>query len=202
MKNLIIALIFCMIVFTAFAMASTIPQVIFTSFNLTISGNCTAVVYTIHGEGLNANDVVATNYLGQDLGNSTFANCSSANFNYTKVDIPITFSRTIETNDTDMAVLIHSLATNNNFSSMWIDCVQNLTDVKNNCLAQTNALNTIINTDLATSTKKDNTINTLTTHRWILGIIAVGAGIAAIVYYRKSVVKTTKSPLVRFPSTG
>jgi hypothetical protein len=93
---------------------SAVPQVVFTSINLTINNG----TYKIIGEGINAQDNFGVN-----------GNCT---FNYERQNIPITFSREIGENSTDIAILIRALASNDNMSAKWQDCMNNLSRVSNN----------------------------------------------------------------------
>jgi hypothetical protein len=98
-----------------------VPQIITTTMNLTIfsnqTGNDTLGTYKIYGEG------------GQLT--NTFGVNGICNFSYTLNNIPLIFSRDIQQNETDLATCIRGIATNNNISKMWQECILNLSLCQN-----------------------------------------------------------------------
>jgi len=175
--------------------ASATPQVIFSSFNLSIGNN----TWQISGEGINANDVFT---------------CGT---NYTRNNIPITLSRDFQQNDTDVAVLIHSLANNNNVSRQWEQCIREKIEITNNlttCIASTinyqnysiklneltscqSSLGTY-NTQIADSNKK---LADITWQRNALAFVVIALGFVCWNYYNKSKIKTIEGPYKQLPNS-
>jgi hypothetical protein len=215
MKKIFIILIF--VFFSSYLVtAMDIPQVIFSFVNISIAGNCTGVTYSLNGEGLSATDSFSSNLIINSTGNST-ASCTG-NSSYYKGSIPMTFARIFYQNNTDVAVLLNSLATNNNITGKWQSCVElnrqmdtNLTaclmdrGYKSNFTECQNSLDSYVQV----TKSKDTTISTLTTensqlksHRMMLGAIAILLGFMCYSYWKKTEPKTVKSPLSSLPSAG
>lgn len=200
MRNLMIFAIAISFISLAYA----VPQVIFTSINMTIEGNCSTIVYKIAGEGINAKD---SSFFATNL---NLSNCSM-NATYYKENIPITFSRDFVENQTDIAVLISALKINNNISKMWQECVFNLST----CMAgfgyeenYTACLNDLqifqsSNTEKQNQITSNNTrINELTTQRTLIGAAAIIGIIAAFYFYRKNKPKIVRSSINELPSSA
>jgi hypothetical protein len=180
---------------------SAVPQVIFSDINVsiysTVTGNTTTGNYRLLSEGLDA----STNF-GID------GNCT---FNYSRTGIPITFSRDIIQNDTDMATLIHALTINNNITQQWQECNQNLsicmddTGYKGNYTVAKDQLDICYRARDQYSTQindLNSQINNLTTWRnlgVLLGIIGMGG---FIYLWRKQQIKTAIDPYKTIPSVG
>lgn len=190
MKNKLLICLSMMLFCISFI--SAVPQVIFSDINMsiwsnqTIVGNTTVTTgsYSLTSEGLNAVTTFGVN-----------GNCS---FSYSRDKIPITFSRDVTQNDTDLATLIHSLAINNNMSRQWQECIVNLSICNNDVGYKGNYSLAKDQLDICYRARDDyskqvtdlnNKINNLTTWRnlgMIVGIIGAGA---AIYLYRKQQVK-------------
>lgn len=178
-----------------FVSATDIPQVIFTSVNLTITMNSTSGYYQIYGEGVNAYEY--------------FSVANSTNFTFKRDNIPITLSRVFKQNDTDVAILLNALALNNNMSLKWEDCKINLstclTDYgyRQNYTDCTQGLalrgSEVVNINSQLTTIKDEN-TTLKSHRLYLGIAAALMGFLAFYFYKKVTPKSIKSPIDQFPS--
>lgn len=192
MKTIMITILLVL----SLASVSAVPQVVFTSINLSIVANNTSITYTLSGEGLSATETVPLNMV---LTNSTNV---SLNFSLIRNNIPITISRDICGN-TDTAILMNSLANNNNISSMWQDCVKNLS------ICQTNRVDNVNFSILqqqyqncntqgvikdSSITVKDADISNLQSQRLLIGAAAIGAGIAAYYFWRRTSPKTVVSP--------
>ena len=189
---------------------SATPQVVFTSVNMTVMTNCSGTYYTIKGEGINANDWFGTPLTIAGY-NGTNATCTG-NFTYVKDLIPITLSRTFENNDTDMAILLHSLATNNNVTQKFLDCQKELTSCnmdygfrENFTSCQRDVSNMIIERDnqVKNSEEKQTEIEKLKQHRTILFVVALASVGYGVYVYRKNTPKTVRAPIAsQFPSSS
>jgi|SRR3972149_11987501 len=183
------------------------PQVIFTSINLTIStGN-----FTIAGEGISATDVITTT--------------GSCNYSYSRTAIPITFSREFTENNTDVATLIHALASNNNFTLKWEACVSKLQELdtnlticsndrgyKQNYTDCTKSLE-LVNIDLTScnSQKNDYMTQVTTINKQLLDaksnntyyyILIAALAFGCYHFYNKNKIKTVNSPFSQLPSSA
>jgi hypothetical protein len=67
--------------------------------------------YKILGEGL--------------IAQTTFTIDGNCSFNYQRNQIPMTFSRDVAQNDTDLATLIHALVISNNVTRDYVECKNN-----------------------------------------------------------------------------
>lgn len=179
-----------------------IPQVIFSSFNITIDATSENITYTVINEG-----VEATETLPITLTNDT--NLSEWTFHYFRDAIPVTFSRDVCEN-LDTGVLINALVNTNNISQYWIACVQE----KENCTMQlgayqvdsgykdnyTDATNKLNDLKVSIASKegdaaiKDKEISNLKFHRMVLIGIVLVAGYIAYSSWRKVTPKTLDSP--------
>lgn len=177
---------------------SAVPQVIFSNENISIwsnqSGNTTTGSFRLWSEGLDAT--------------TTFSVIGNCNFSYYRENIPITFSREIVQNETDIATLIHALAINNNITAQWQECNRNLSwcmnDVgyKGNYTQAAAELDTCYRARDAYSTQitdLNNQISSVTSWRnigFIVGII--GIALAAWLY-RKQTLKVITNPYKSIP---
>lgn len=198
MKYKILLLMFLIIAFLA--MVSATPQVILTEINLSIYAQNNTITWKIIGEGISATDSF------------------SISTNYSRDKIPITFSRDIDQNNTDVAVLIRALAQNNNVSNNWENCVISLADTQKNLSICEEDIGYKSNyTDCQTSlsssrnSEKDSQdkITSLTDEvkglknmRLILGAAAIILGLVAWTFYRRANVKTINSPMKQLPSSA
>ena len=186
-------------------LVSAVPQVIFSEVNISIwsnqsvSGNSTVTTgnYRILGEGLNAQTTFTVN-----------GNCS---FIYDRTSIPLTFSREVAQNDTDLSILIHELTVNRNCTRDIIECNQNLStcmnDVgyKGNYTQKTEELNICYRArdDYSKQvTDLNGKIANLTTWR----NIGIGAGIIGLTMafwlWNKNRIKTAGDPFSGIPGTS
>lgn len=195
--NLILSCIFSLVLFLSFI--SAVPQVILSSFNLTIYNN----TWKINGEGINAVDLISVN-----------GNCT---MNYFRQDIPITFTRDFEPNQTDVAVLISALAKNYNISDQWQRCVVEYAQVNKSltdCLPKA-AIADGNYTSLQVSygscvTARDQfskqvsdqnaEVSTLKQTQMFLIVGLVIVAFLAYNFYNKSRVRVIDSPLSQLPS--
>jgi hypothetical protein len=173
-------------------LVSAVPQVIFSSLNLTIDNNG----YHLWGEGLEARDTFPNNQI----------------INYEKYNIPITFSREIYPNSTDSAILMNAIATNLNMTYKWQDCMNQLIDMdinlslciqdkgyRGNYLDCQNSLS-ICNANLNTANAAVEELKTVKSQRMVLILVCIGLAFAAWTYYNKANVKKVESPYKQFPS--
>lgn len=174
-------------------LASAVPQIITTNFNLTVSsvpnGNLTNGNVYIFGEGGQMNNAFLVD-----------GNCT---FNYTLNSIPLVFSKDFNQNDSDMAVLIRSLNNYNNVTQQLMDCKTNLTICMNDAGYKGNYTQKSAELDICYRARDDysNQIKTLneqtaslTTWRNIgigLGVIGIAA---AAWLYRKQTIKKADNP--------
>ena len=108
MRKILIFLLLLVIPFV-----SAVPQVIFTDLNLTINSSGEGMAnFRLLGEGLDAQSSFSTN-----------GNCS---FSYSRYNIPMTFSRDFQRNETDMAILLHALSTNANATELFFNCSKSI----------------------------------------------------------------------------
>lgn len=173
---------------------SAVPQVVFSSINLSINNG----TWQISGEGINAQDSF------------------SCGVNYTRENIPITLSRDFQQNDTDVAILINALAQNSNASKQWESCLSEKQQVTNNltiCLsnriefsnyteAKAELANCNINLNTYNSQISDSNkqISDITSQRNILALIAVVLAFFAYRFHQQTKVKTVPSPLKQLPT--
>lgn len=181
-------------------LASAVPQIFTTNFNLTITGNqtgnTTSANYYIYGEG------------GQMV--NTFPVNGICNFSYSINNIPLTFSRDITQNETDLSRLLKMLADGNfNVTRDWQECNRNLTwcmmdtGYKQNytdCSTQLSICRSQADTYANQITEKNKQITEQTQQKWIAVGAAVIAGILAWNLGRKTRVKTAKLPISELPS--
>lgn len=174
-------------------LVTAVPQVIFSDINITInsttSGNNTVGNYILLGEGLNAATTFVVN-----------GNCS---FNYNRANIPLTFSREVAENDTDMATLIRWINENKNMSDQWKECTMNLSVCMNDVGYKGNYTQTKNELDICYRARDDysrqitelnSKVSTLTSWR-NMGVIAgiIGIGLA-VYFFRKQMIKTMTNP--------
>jgi len=187
-----LSLLFAIVLLSFFVSAT--PYAIFTEVNLTITNG----TWWLKGEGIDATD--------------TFSVDENCNFHYERTDIPITFSREIEQNETDVAILLRSLAINSNITIWWHDCISNLTECKHDIVYESNYSVCKSNLELCSTSKEDKNkdiieknkeIEALKSHRFFLIVIAGICGIAAWKFRKESVVRTARSPGVsQLPQSG
>lgn len=193
MKTIITILTLIMFI----GLASAVPQVIFSELNISIwsnqstSGNVTTTTgnYRILGEGLNAQTTFVVN-----------GNCS---FSYDRTNIPLTFSREVAQNDTDLSILIHELTINRNITADYIRCRDNLSVCMNDAGYKGNYTNAIKDLDICYRARDDfskqviekkDEIANLTTWRNIgmaFGIIGI---VVAGWLYNKNRLKVANNP--------
>lgn len=182
------------------SLASAVPQVIFTSVNLSITNG----TYKLVGEGLNAQETFAIP-----------ANCS---FSYERLNIPITFSRDIGENSTDVAILMRALSSNENTTAKWQACVletANLNATVNNCLTnqkyETNFTQCKTDLGVCTTTQQDkssqvSSINAelvkVKQQRMYLVIALIAVGLFCYNLYTKTNIKSADSPVRGLPTIG
>lgn len=191
MKKLLIY--FSIIMLLSISFISAVPQIVTTHFNLTVSsslnGNLTNGNVLVFGEGGQMNNAFAVE-----------GNCS---FNYTLNNIPFVFSRDFQQNETDMAILIHSLTILNNMSANWQECTINLSTCMNDVGYKGNYTQAVAQLDIcyrardasaAQAITLTDQIAGLTTWRTIgfaAGVIGIGA---AIYLFRKQSIKKADNP--------
>lgn len=181
-------------------LVSAVPQVIFSSENITIwsnqTGNSTIGNYQILGEGLNAQTTFAVN-----------GNC---NFSYTANNIPLIFSREFNQNETDLSLLIHTASIFNNISEAWQACTNNLSVCMNDVGYKANY--TLCSTQLDISHANENKYSQdliacnakadqNMTWAYIGGVAGILGLAAAWNYRKKATVKITKSPMASLPGS-
>lgn len=195
MKNKIIVMLVCMF---AISLVSAVPQVIFTSVNMTINnGN-----FSLQGEGINAQD--------------TFPVIGNCSFNYNRQNIPITFSRDIGENSTDVAVLIKALSENQNISDDWKKCITEnsmlnatLTQYNNQglslseytqCKTDVTTCNANIQTMNANNSAASKELDEIKQQRMFLIIGLAILGYGCYYFWNKTKIKPARSPLDGIPS--
>jgi len=110
--GVILSFVFC------FSLVSAVPQAIFTSVNINVTGSNNSGSYRIWGEGLETTETF------------TIVNGS---FSYARMNIPITITREVTgCNDTDLGKLLAASANMINFSSKWEACINLNRDLANN----------------------------------------------------------------------
>jgi len=177
------------------SLASAAPKVIFTDLNITINSTDTGGKFHLWGEGVNAK--------------SDFSVSGNCTFSYSRINIPVTFSRDWEENDTDVAVLLRALAINNNATIWWHTCQTNLTECMHDLAYESNYTDCSGNLNTCADsrdnkneelTKKNEEIATLKTHRILFGGLAIVLGMVAWSFRKKAVVQTVRSPASRLPN--
>lgn len=198
-----VVLLFCMIIFINLASANVVPQVFFSSVNLTLVNGS----MHLWGEGLDARDSFSCLY-------SNVTNTTS--INYERYNIPLTFSRNIESNQTDVAVLINALNNDNNMTAKWTECMNEVTNAKVNlsvCQEQgaykenyTSCSNTLVSCQSTSSinaaelnTQKSK-VDEVTQQRTVLIVICVALGLIAYNYYNKTNINKVETPFNKFPA--
>lgn len=189
--------LFLLLFVLSLATVSAVPQVIFSEINLTITNGS----YTLKGEGISATDDFPVN-----------GNCT---FNYERNNIPMTFSRNFDANDTDVAILIDALADNLNISDQWKSCVverSNLnasllscqTDVGyesnyTECNSQLVSCQSISSERSRSTSEAEERADEMENQRNLAFLAAVVAIVVAFTFYRKANVQTKKSPFDELP---
>lgn len=193
MKTIITILTLVMFI----GLVSAVPQVIFSDINISIwsnqstSGNVTTTSgnYRLVGEGLSAQTTFVIN-----------GNCS---FNYDRTNIPLTFSREVSQNDTDLSILIHELTVNRNCTQDIITCNQNLSVCMNDVGYKGNYTQKTAELDICYRARDDYSkqvtdmnekIANLTTWRNIGMVVGVIGILLAGWTYRKNKVGLAESP--------
>lgn len=177
---------------------NAVPQIITSYTNVSIysnqSGNNSLGTFNMFGEG---------GQLSQ-----TFSIQGSCNFSYNLNNIPLIFSREIQQNETDVAILIRALAVNNNMSQQWQECNHNLSicmnDVgyKGNYTVCSNQLD--ICHDFTQTSSTENTNLKEEVKKW-KNYAFIGLGIGALCafaawnYRKKALVRTIKTPVSSLP---
>jgi hypothetical protein len=177
---------------------SAVPQVIFSEVNVSIVNG----TYTLKGEGLSATDTFPVN-----------GNCS---FDYKRDKIPITFSRDLEGNNTDVAILINALNKNINATVLLEKCSRERNELQTNyticmldvgykgnfteCTEQLNGCRNQLSSINGDTTEKQTKIDEMEQQRNISLGIAVLAIVGAVYMYRKNNVQTKRSAFDDLPS--
>lgn len=197
-KNSLLILVVILVLLFVGSFVNAVPQVIFSELNISITNGS----YSIIGEGLNAQDSFSVN-----------GNCS---FNYSRIRIPITFSRDFESNNTDVAVLINALAKNYNISNKWEQCVLEVAHLNSSytqCAGKaafesnyTTCMIDFTNCDATRAayseqmTAKNAEVSTLRQQQLFLIIGLAVAVFFAFNFYNKNRIKLVDSPLSQLPS--
>lgn len=199
MKKIILTMLFVMAVLT---LVSATPQVFFTDINITINNG----TLSIRGEGITASDTI------------NVPNVTGCSISYERNKIPITITREIGENNTDVAVLIRALAGNNNITHQWQECVKlqselnsslNVCNIdrgyKDNYTVCNNQLIISSNAQQTYTTQigdKNKEIEQIKQQRLIFGGIALVCAYLAWHYNRKGQARTTRGPVADLPSTS
>jgi hypothetical protein len=178
---------------------SAVPQVIFSSVNVTLGLTNSSITYRIFGEGIDATETLP--YALTCIDNST-----TVNFNYTRLAVPIAFSRDICEN-TDVGVLIHALADDGNLSFKYQDCLQKNADMWVNLTMCQSSQNTGCESNITQAqnnyqfcqsslTTSDARVKDLESQRMLLAGAVIVAGVVAWNFWRKNTPKTLPSPAI------
>lgn len=195
--SLFIFLIFILLSFN-FSFVSAVPQVIFSEVNISIVNGS----YTLKGEGLSATDTFPIN-----------GNCS---FDYKRDRIPITFSRDLEGNNTDVAILINALNKNINATVMLEKCSRERNEIQTNyticmldvgykgnfteCKDALSGCRNQLDSVNGDTVDKQKELDELKQQRNISLGIALVAIAGAVYMYRKNNVQTKRNPFEDLPS--